>query len=110
MAWMSRTLSSRRVKSVTSFSRACAASRAFSACWMNRTKKVPFRGIRLSRMSPPLHVGPRERLRDLATDGAHRGARREDREGGEDADVSQDERVGEGIPLHHHRAEGLVRV
>src|SRR5438874_9544842 len=110
MAWMSRTLSSSLVKSVTSFSRACAASRAFSACWLNRTKKMPLRGIRLSRMSPPLRVGPRESLRDLAVDGPHRGAGHEDREGGEDADVAQDERVGEGVALDHHRAKGLVRV
>src|SRR6266487_377174 len=107
MAWMSRTLSSTRVKSVTSFSRACAASRAFSACWVNRTKKVPFRGIRLSRMSPPLRVSPRETLRDLAADGPHRRSRHEHGERREDADVPQDERVGEGVSLDHHRAEGL---
>src|SRR4030081_3466586 len=103
---MSRTLSSSELKSVTSFSSAWLASSAFWACWLNNVKKMLFFGIRLSRITPPfgrqrgtIRSRTRCRLRDLAAD-RHDGRDGHDHgEGREDADVPDDERIGERVPL-----------
>src|SRR5206468_10476680 len=119
MAWMSRTLLSTFVKSVSSRSSATAASRLFVACLSNWVKKKLFFGSSERRMAfPPLGTQRARRetlamllpLRDFASNGRDGADRHHETEGDEDADVAQDERIGELVALDHDRPQRLVGV